>query len=88
MTKTQENVGLVEEYLKEEKRQGLTSEWFYVNFRSKVNSNREWFRRQISDLKKQGFRIGAYSSPAKQTVYFNFVGMNHELVDWVNIEIL
>jgi hypothetical protein len=73
----------VDELLAEERAAGLASYEYFRSFGEQVARLRDELRQLIVRLKQDGHRVGAYGAAAKGTILLNYVGLNHESIDWV-----
>jgi hypothetical protein len=74
---------VVDDYLLEERRRGITDASYYAGFGDRVAAIRTRLRELLTDLKRQGNTIAAYGAAAKGTVMLNYVGIDDTLVDFV-----
>lgn len=70
-------------YLREEQERGITEARYYEGFGQRVEAIRSELRRMVTQLREQGHRVAAYGAAAKGTVMLNYVGLDHDLIDFV-----
>jgi 2-polyprenyl-3-methyl-5-hydroxy-6-metoxy-1,4-benzoquinol methylase/dihydrodipicolinate reductase len=63
----------VERALERESLQGITEDWFYLQFRGRALAVRQWIHRRLSDLAAQGHRIVGYGASSKGMVMLHFL---------------
>lgn len=73
----------VEEFIEEEKKQGLNSFTTLKKFASSISELKNVTKIKIDYLKSQGKTIVGYGSPAKATTVLNYYGINSESIDYI-----
>ncbi|HEY4500161.1 MAG TPA: class I SAM-dependent methyltransferase [Candidatus Paceibacterota bacterium] len=81
--KSGENNAAVRDFLKRERNIGLTKKETFLNFREKVNSNREKLTDLLGALKKLGKTIVGYGAPGKSTTLLNFHNIGPDILDFI-----
>jgi SAM-dependent methyltransferase len=69
--------------LEREVEAGLFEEETYGAFRTRVERNRDDFRRLVRGLKEEGGRIAGYGAAAKGTTLLNYYGIGPDTMDWI-----
>jgi nucleoside-diphosphate-sugar epimerase/SAM-dependent methyltransferase len=59
--------------LASEESAGLTTDWFYVQFRARAAGMRDWIHKQLTSLHGQNYEIVAYGAAAKGMVLLHFL---------------
>ncbi|MEM7203449.1 MAG: class I SAM-dependent methyltransferase [Planctomycetota bacterium] len=75
--------GSVERYLDEETRLGLDTQDFYDGFANRVGQLKTDLRELVARLKGEGKSIAAYGAAAKGAIMLNYVGLDHQMLDFV-----
>lgn len=70
-------------YLEDEKRLGLTSASYYLEFSSRIAAVRDALVAMLTELKARGRRIAAYGATAQSTTLLNYVGLGREIIEFV-----
>lgn len=73
----------VERALAREVDAGLFREETYSEFRSRVERNRETFRKLVLDIREEGGRVAGYGAAAKGTTLLNYYGVGRDMMDWI-----
>jgi SAM-dependent methyltransferase len=70
-------------YLKTESDRRMNKSSFYQDFASRVASIKATLSGLLLDLKTQGRTLAGYGAAAKGAILLNYVGIDHELLDFV-----
>jgi len=73
----------VKEMLAMEKREGLDSLSYYVDFSERVSNLKQSLFTLLTDLKAQGKSIAGYGAAAKGCTLLNYVGITNEMIDFI-----
>ena len=66
-----------------EKREGLDSLSYYVDFSERVSNLKQSLFTLLTDLKAQGKSIAGYGAAAKGCTLLNYVGITNEMIDFI-----
>jgi 2-polyprenyl-3-methyl-5-hydroxy-6-metoxy-1,4-benzoquinol methylase len=79
-----ENVGKsVTDLLEIEKKEGIDSLSYYMDFSHRVNEFKLSLQTLLSDLKSAGKSIAGYGAAAKGCTMINYVGINEDTIDFI-----
>ena len=72
-----------QELIAEEKKKGVDTYTYYLDFAKRVETIRESLLKILSDLKSEGKRIVGYGAPAKATTLLSYCGIGKDIIDYV-----
>lgn len=73
----------VAELLQQERKDGVTSVSYYLDFATRVRGIRDDLLKLLSQLKRDGRSIAAYGASAKGSTLLNYYGIGRETLDFV-----
>ncbi len=73
----------VAEFLAKEQERGLDREETYHNFAGLIEQNKQELTDLLQKLRNDGKRIVGYGAPAKGNTLLNYMGIDHQMLDYI-----